>query len=241
MGIELETAYCPDYLQPQTGIVRADIIRGLLKMRKQQPLVNLSDRHGDISIINSLRDFATDMNNGTINGFIGYSLKRKNILPEGDFVLSEVTEVFAKGRWNQGYFMVSGDYGLLLGFRQKQNNEEILLCGTSFSVTPDKHPLIIQLQGVKHFEGPIGQYKERKQFAFELMRKFCWEQVLVLFVMEWAQRNRLNLIYSQPGEENEWMKLMGLPKERAIIRYNQTVERLGFKRLGNGLYGFYLG
>lgn len=101
-----------------------------------------------------------------------------------------------------------------------------------FSLTTPKTLLIYQLQGVR---AEIYTYKLTKSDSWSL-EPLDWKVLLVSCVEQLARKRKMKTLGIQSWKHNHWCKdnPHEFPLKRAMAIYDQTAERLGFKKKKNG-------
>lgn len=96
-----------------------------------------------------------------------------------------------------------------------------LMASLGFNAAPGKM-LIKQIQGSRGCEKRLFRIK--------------WERALVNYVVQFAESYRIPEVEIVSAQNSHWMQCRHIPLERALMRYDVTAKRCGFKKAENGNY-----
>lgn len=112
-----------------------------------------------------------------------------------------------------------------IGFEIISNNPETFYTPESQELNLEEGDIFIhQIQGM------------RGKLRFRTLSKFNWERVLVSITTFWAEDMGFPRICILPAERNQWFERASLKNpegrdfKRALLRYNGTAKKCGFKK-----------
>jgi hypothetical protein len=204
------------------GVPRLDVPATVMLM--QPPVESLKNKN---RVRASLRAFSTYMNTtDELSKLMEIHRKQKDTRPQVRFVVSEPLSGvhYTSSDPLDGWRYIDGDHGISIGIIRDGFRTPVWLATAGFSPQDEKSIIINMLQGYK-IPDP-----ERQALQKEMFEHFNIERALVNLLALWGIRTGIRDIYVEPAENKAYFYRSDEERERAILRYNVTPGRLGFRK-----------
>lgn len=203
------------------------------------PLINLDDPE---QVADSLARYVEKVNKDP-NAFMERFLKPEEVPAAGEFNFSSVENnaghIYYPAEEDAGWFMHYADISLFMGFRDTKGSQIYFAagsfaCGRGAGESTSVFPVIGKLQGADlrtYFRAANQEVKYAA--AKDLMSRCKWEEAILSLILEWATEQQIHSVYLLQNNSRRYDPNRG-------PEYNETVKRMGFRLVQNGLYGIYL-
>ncbi len=241
--IEASSHVAYPHLRPSMQVAEVDVLRGHFGDIKCPQILQDNLRARDYTR-NSLTAFVNEMKGAPINDLAKSSLKNGRTLDINFSCTFSTSALFVKdGRFPLSLWAHKGGY-------------DTPVCMVSFSDLTylskarkqpfgrQPLPVIVQLQG-RQLEETLGDASPAMQTQYDITKEVFenlrWERLLVELVMMWARKEGFPALYSLPAKFNGyWCDNDELRSQLFKLRYDVTLERMGFETQSNGLWGISL-
>lgn len=243
MGNFIEASSCVIYphLKSYMQIAEADVLRSHFRDIKCPQILQEDLPARDLIYTrNSLNDFVNEMKGAPINDLARAHLKNGRTLDINFSFQFSTAALFIK----------DGRFPLSLWAHKDES--DVPICVVSFSDLTSLSkarkqpfgrqplPVIVQLQG-RHLEESLGASPARQaqcDITKEVFKNLKWEHLMVELVKIWALKEGFPALYSQPAKLNKyWLDNDEARCQLFKLRYDVTLERMGFRMQPNGLWG----
>lgn len=226
-----QKAYLPNIFSPFTLANSIIAFEGLASLGKAELLKPpFTNKMVSSSLKHFVRDF-TD--SGDFEALIKGYLKEDSTLDPKQFTLltHEGYSYAKKPPYNIFYY--DGFTSLLLFYGDLRNKIGVTASlelkgnknsfqGMNDSQMTDDDIIINQIQG------PL--YNKAIAEVKETFSEFRWEKLFVEIFINWARQSGLQRIFLLPSAYNEWNTVQANTNGTALLRYDVTAKRLGFKQ-----------